>query len=106
MPVAPTAEAKERLRQYTAHVASTTEDANLKKEQNEALATIRRYNERVKNPITAIRAKCVDCCGGSLKEVSECINNWCPLVPFRMGINPFNKKTIDRLAKEEADDET
>lgn len=63
--------------------------------------TIARYMAKVHNPLTAIRAKCVECSGGSLKEVSQCLVHKCALFPFRMGSNPMHKKTRDRLAKEE-----
>lgn len=62
--------------------------------------TIRRYKARVRNPMTAIRAKCVDCCCGSLKEVAECPCTHCVLHPFRMGVNPLHKRRRERLAGE------
>jgi hypothetical protein len=37
----------------------------------------------------AARAKCLDCCGGQLREVRFCMALACPLWPFRMGIDPF-----------------
>jgi hypothetical protein len=70
---------------------------------------VRRYQEKVRNPRTAIRAKCVECSGGSLKEVQLCRVVDCALYPFRMGLNPFNKKTQRRLARESGglfDDQT
>ena len=72
--------------------------------------TIKRYRDKVHNPKSAIRAKCVECSGGSLKEVAECRVVKCALYPFRMGENPFHKKTRERLAGEsegngESDDE-
>lgn len=70
-----------------------------------ALETIRRYADRVKNPKTAIRAKCVECSGGSLKEVAECKIVKCALHPFRMGQNPFHKKTRERLDGTDEDDD-
>lgn len=39
-------------------------------------------------PIKAIRAKCVDCSCGQLKEVRECPVTNCPLYPYRMGKRP------------------
>ena len=42
--------------------------------------------------LKAIRAKCLDCCGGSPAEVRECEIDHCALHPFRMGKNPFRKK--------------
>jgi hypothetical protein len=42
-------------------------------------------------PLKAIRAKCIDCSGGSLAEVRHCHLTKCPLHPYRMGENPFAK---------------
>ena len=39
-------------------------------------------------PIKAIRAKCLDCCGGSMKEARLCPAASCPLHPYRMGHRP------------------
>lgn len=39
-------------------------------------------------PVRAIRAKCVDCSGGSRSAVRECHLTECPLYKFRMGKNP------------------
>jgi hypothetical protein len=64
------------------------------------LVVIERYRKKIKNPKTAIRAKCVECSGGSLKEVQECRVTDCALHPFRMGENPFHLKTIQRLQRE------
>ena len=44
------------------------------------------------NPVQAIRARCVDCCGGDRNEVQLCPSEDCPLHPFRMGKNPFRAK--------------
>ena len=38
-------------------------------------------------PVKAIRAKCLDCCGGSPQEVRLCPAHDCTLYPFRMGKN-------------------
>lgn len=40
-------------------------------------------------PIKAIRAKCLDCCCGSMKEVELCPCPGCSLRPFRFGKNPY-----------------
>jgi hypothetical protein len=45
-----------------------------------------------KNPLKAIRLRCLDCCCGSAGEVRKCISVNCPSWPFRMGVNPFRKK--------------
>jgi len=39
-------------------------------------------------PIKAIRAKCLDCMGGSAKEVRLCNIPECSLFPYRFGKNP------------------
>lgn len=39
-------------------------------------------------PLRAIRAKCLDCCCGSAKEVRQCTAQKCPLFPYRMGHRP------------------
>ena len=36
-------------------------------------------------PLKAIRAKCLDCCGGSAKEVRLCTAKDCPLYLYRFG---------------------
>jgi hypothetical protein len=41
-------------------------------------------------PGEAIRAKCIDCCGGQLSEVRKCVAVNCALWPYRMGVNPFH----------------
>jgi hypothetical protein len=50
------------------------------------------------SPIRAIRAKCVDCSGGSMAEVRLCALTHCPLWAFRMGHNPFHGKTSEMEA--------
>ena len=40
----------------------------------------------------AIRAKCLDCCCGSAKEVKLCPMEDCPLYLFRLGHNPNRPK--------------
>lgn len=45
-----------------------------------------------RTPIKAIRAKCIDCCGGQMYEVSKCEATECPLFEYRMGHRP---KRID-----------
>lgn len=42
-------------------------------------------------PLKAIRKKCVDCSGYSVKEVRECVMPDCSLYPYRMGNNPSRK---------------
>ena len=39
-------------------------------------------------PMKAIRAKCLDCCCGSLNEVRLCTAAGCPRYESRLGKNP------------------
>jgi hypothetical protein len=48
--------------------------------------------EYKKNPVKAIREKCIDCSCGSTAEVKECTVEQCPLFPYRFGKNPFRQK--------------
>lgn len=41
------------------------------------------------SPLEAIRAKCIDCSGGSFAEVRRCEAVSCPLWPFRAGRHPW-----------------
>lgn len=47
---------------------------------------------KVLTPIKAIRAKCLDCCAGQVKEVRECSVRACPLFQYRMGKRPKRDK--------------
>lgn len=51
-----------------------------------------------RNPLKAIRAKCLECCGSSPKEVRLCSDVDCPLHPFRFGQKPLlrRKKYVSR----------
>jgi hypothetical protein len=52
----------------------------------------------------AIRAKCIDCCGGQLTEVRKCVAIHCALWPFRMGHSPFYGHADDEAATPTASD--
>ena len=43
---------------------------------------------KILRPLKAIRAKCVECSGGSTAEVKACEAEDCPLYPYRFGHNP------------------
>jgi len=43
-------------------------------------------------PLKAIRAKCIDCSGGSVSEVNLCAITDCPLYAYRSGKSPFRKR--------------
>jgi len=47
------------------------------------------YRERIRSPLTGIRAYCVFCSGGSPRGATNCTNTCCSLWPFRTGSNPF-----------------
>jgi len=47
------------------------------------------------SPMEAIRAKCLDCCAGSLHEVRCCVAMACPSWPFRMGKNPWRAPLLE-----------
>ena len=49
-----------------------------------------------KTPIKSIRAYCIDCSGGSYKEVKLCTVKNCPLYPYRMGRRP-SQTTLDTM---------
>jgi|JI10StandDraft_1071094.scaffolds.fasta_scaffold83989_9 hypothetical protein len=42
----------------------------------------------------AIRAKCLDCCGGISSEVRKCVSVACPLWPLRMGGMPPGLRSL------------
>lgn len=48
--------------------------------------------EYKKNPVKAIREKCLECSNGQPSEVKYCPVEKCPLYPFRLGKNPFRQK--------------
>ena len=50
---------------------------------------------KVMTPMKAIRAKCLDCCAGSLKAIKFCTcdgirSQACPLWPLRFGRRPYS----------------
>lgn len=46
-------------------------------------------------PMKAIRAKCLNCCGGSAHEVRLCSCVDCSLHPYRFGKNPIRSGMIN-----------
>lgn len=52
--------------------------------------------------LKAIREKCLDCCVGQHSEVRNCQIKECSLWHFRMGKNPFHKRSMTENQKEEA----
>ncbi len=49
---------------------------------------------RAKNPLVAIRERCLDCCCGQPSEVRKCVSVTCPSWPYRLGTNPFRQKRV------------
>lgn len=51
---------------------------------------IKKYKAKARSPGKAIRAFCVECVGGAVRDVSRCTARQCALFPFRHGRNPFH----------------
>lgn len=66
---------------------------------------VKKYAAKIHNRSSAIRAKCIECCNGGVAEVTACRIEKCALHPFRLGKDPFNKKTQAAMggAEDEAD---
>ena len=54
-----------------------------------------------RTPLRAIRAKCLDCSYGQLKEVRLCPVTKCPLYEYRMGHRPKGEEILDENEDEE-----
>jgi len=59
--------------------------------------TIKRYKDRINSPLSAIRAQCVECMGGSVHLITTCTSIDCSLHKLRMGKNVFDKRVARRL---------
>ena len=53
-------------------------------------------------PMKAIRAKCIDCSGGSYKEVAQCLVTDCSLYLYRYGKRP-TKEALQKQNKAKQD---
>ncbi len=51
---------------------------------------IEKYRKKATSPLKAIRAFCIICMGGYVREVARCTARSCVLYPMRMGRNPFH----------------
>lgn len=89
---------------------STYDEQNLKEDEfeedmdlidNELNEDGEENNDEIKSPLKAIRAFCIDCMGGQVREVKLCPSQICPLHAFRMGKNPYRKRELspEHLAK-------
>lgn len=47
-----------------------------------------------------IRKKCLDCCSGQVGEVRKCVADSCPLWDYRMGTNPYHKRSQSKPAND------
>jgi len=54
--------------------------------------------KRMKTPVKSIRAYCIECQGGSHKEVRLCTSYDCPLYGYRMGKRP-SQETLATIEK-------
>ena len=57
--------------------------------------------KKLTNPVKAIRAFCLECCGFSANEVKLCPSVKCKLHPFRLGKNPYRAKVTRELTDEQ-----
>lgn len=55
-----------------------------------------------KNPVKAIRKKCLECMGNSRREVLDCPSTECPIYPFRLGKNPYRTRVMTDEQKQAA----
>lgn len=53
----------------------------------------------IRNPLRAIRAKCLDCSCYNEAEVRTCAKTGCPLYPFRMARNPYRIRVMTEEQK-------
>jgi len=51
--------------------------------------------------VKVIRKHCLECMGGSRKEVRNCLSDNCPLHGFRMGTNPNRSQKKDKIPVQE-----
>lgn len=50
--------------------------------------------EKPMSLMKAVRAKCLDCCGGNKSVIPVCGISNCPLYPFRLGKNPNRTRNM------------
>lgn len=61
----------------------------------------RNMNMKKLTPMKAIRAKCIECGGGSFVEVRMCPVKECPLYAYRSGHRPKDDKDSTEAAEDE-----
>lgn len=62
--------------------------------------TTQLYKDAITNPLSGIRAHCVECMGGHVREIAQCTANdseiyVCSLYQFRSGTNTLDIRTTD-----------
>jgi hypothetical protein len=67
--------------------------ADIHRTPREVPSEILALYHREKNPLKALRARCLDCCCGQASEVRKCTAVGCPSWPFRMG-DPFRQQRV------------
>lgn len=88
-----TASIPQRLRTDVAVAPEALVKGDKKETENQAAERIEtKYLARAVTPLKAIRAKCVQCQGGKVKEIAKCQAKTCALWPFRMESNPYHGK--------------
>ena len=104
--------AKERQKRLIKEKKNPPEEHPELTEEEDKERVVEEYREKVHNPMSAIRAFCVECQGGYLGEVKRCTRSkenalaeghkrWCPHWEFRMGNNPYH----NRKSKNEGEDD-
>jgi len=68
---------------------------------SDEMRIIAKYKARISNPLSAIRAHCIECMGGGVHEVARCTSVDCSLHKLRMGQNAYDKRVMRRMEKED-----
>lgn len=95
--------AKERQKRLIKEKKKPPEELEELTEEEDKERVVEIYRERVHNPMSGIRAFCVECQGGYLGEINKCDRSkenalaaghkrWCPLWEFRKGNNPYHNR--------------
>ena len=75
---------------HTAGYEAGTDDGLIGRDPRAMTAeALRAMGHKPMSPMEAIRARCLDCCGGSVDEVRKCVAMACVSWPFRTGKNPW-----------------
>jgi hypothetical protein len=71
--------------------------------QDDVERIIQKYRAKINgSPIGAIRAHCVECMGGAVREIARCTaDKTCSLHPFRMGVNIFDARSVKARERKE-----